>query len=237
MTFTTAALTDIGRVRQRNEDRFLRDDALRLYAVADGIGGLPGGAEAAKLTVTALQRRVSAARPTSAAAFVKVILAVHYEVAALGRDLSPGLGIGTTLTCGLIDGTSLLLAHVGDSRAYLLAAGQLTCLTEDHTVKNEARLRRARGEHVHVPLDQRQALTRCIGQPGEPEVDVTTHELQSGDRLFLATDGIARVLPDEILATVIAPPTAPQACLDEAVRLTNDVGGPDNATAVLIACA
>ncbi len=234
MKLTSAALTDIGRVRRQNEDRFLKNDDLRLFGVADGVGGLPGGAEAAKLTVETLQAAIADKFPANDTALIRVVREVNNRVAELGQLLSPGLGIGTTLTVGLIHQDILRIAHVGDSRCYLWREGTLHQVTEDHSVENEARARRARGEIVDVPMQHRNALTRCIGQPYDPEVDVVTIPLQAGDRILFASDGITRVLDDPQLAVMLAPPTPPQRCLEEIVHLTNDEGGPDNATAVLI---
>lgn len=231
MQLLTAALTDIGRMRRQNQDRFLHDEALALYGVADGIGGLPAGAEAAEHTVQVLRELVRRTTPRSPEAFGRLVETVNHEVAALGTRLSPGLGIGTTLTCGLIRGTTCLLAHVGDSRCYLYRDGVLRALTEDHTVENDLR---HLGGVTGLPESQRGALTRCIGQPENPVVAVSHHDLQQGDRLLFATDGVSRVLGDARLAATLARDLAPRETLEILIELANHRGGPDNATAVLV---
>lgn len=234
MKLTSVALTDIGRVRRQNEDRFVCNDALGLYGVADGVGGLPAGADAAALTIQSLETLVQRAYPEHEASFADLVVEVNHRVAQLGLRLSPGLGIGTTLTCGLIRDNRLRIAHVGDSRSYLLRDGRLRQMTEDHSVENEARARRARGETVDVPAQHRNALTRCIGQPYDPEVDVSTIPLHAGDRVLFASDGITRVLDPTELTEFLLAPKPPLSVLEDIIRVTNQHGGPDNSTAVLI---
>jgi serine/threonine protein phosphatase PrpC len=231
MLLFSAALTDIGRMRRQNQDRFVHDETLALYGVADGIGGLPGGAEAAEHTVGVLRDKVRGMRPASPSAFARLIEAVNHEVALLGLRLSPEQGIGTTLTCGLVADGTCLLAHVGDSRCYLYRDGLLQALTEDHTVENEMR---QLGGLDGLPESQRGALTRCIGQPVTPVVAVSRHELRVGDRLLFATDGVSRVLGDARLGEVLARRLPPQETLELLVELANRRGGPDNATAVIV---
>jgi len=233
LTLHAAAATDIGRVRRENQDRFLLDAAGRLFGVADGIGGLPGGAEAAQLAVEAFARWMAtdaSPDPDLAAA----LRDANDSVALLGRRISPAVGIGTTLTVGSLAGSSLRLAHVGDSRCYGWRAGQLELLTEDHSVENEARRRRARGEQVYFQPSQRGALTRCIGQPPPLEVDVTVRALLPGDRYVFCTDGISRLVADLELRDLLAATDEPQAVVDRLVEVALKRGGPDNATAVAV---
>lgn len=231
MKFRSAALTDIGKVRLENEDRFLCNDALGLFGVADGIGGLPGGGEAAELTVQDIVRRIEQDRKID---LVTLTQTVSGAVQVLGQELNPPYGIGTTLTFGTFKDGRLQLAHVGDSRAYVLQKGDFIRLTEDHTVENEARRLRARGEAVEVNASNRNALTRCIGQPGVPEVDFQEFIVSSRDRYFFTTDGICRMLSDEELSDILAGPERPAEMLKIIVDLALKRGGHDNLTAVLV---
>ena len=230
----SAALTDIGRVRRQNEDRFLHEPDLAAFGVADGIGGLPGGALAAGAAVEGLRESLARHLPQRAEELVPQVLQINTEVGRLGEQISPGVGIGTTLTFGVIVGGRLLLAHVGDSRCYLLSGGRFEMLTEDHSVENEARHRRARGEQAEYAERYRQALTRCIGQPADPLVDVSEHPLAADDVLLFATDGVARVLSDAELASTIGAPGPLEERLAALIARANALGGPDNATAVLV---
>lgn len=232
MKYRSAALTDIGMTRAENEDRFLREDALGLFGVADGIGGLPGGAEAAEHTVKLLAAALEKAPVT--ADLVTLTQDVSMRVRELGQQINPPFGIGTTLTYGLLRDGQLHLAHVGDSRAYVLQKGDFLRLTEDHTVENEARALRARGEFIEVSSANRNALTRCIGQPGLPEVDVQEFAVSKGDRYFFTTDGICRMITDQELADIIAGPESPEEMLQSVIDLALKRGGHDNLTAVLV---
>lgn len=233
LTLHAAAATDIGRVRRENQDRFLLDAAGRLFGVADGIGGLPGGAEAAQLAVEAFVRWMAAdASPDPD--LVAALREANESVALLGRRISPAVGIGTTLTVGSLAGNALRLAHVGDSRCYGWRAGKLELLTEDHSVENEARRRRAQGEKVYYQASQRGALTRCIGQPPPLEVDVTVRPLLPGDRYVFCTDGVSRLVEDLELRDLLASANGPQSVVDRLVEVALQRGGPDNATAVAV---
>ncbi|HEY0968704.1 MAG TPA: PP2C family serine/threonine-protein phosphatase [Opitutaceae bacterium] len=234
MRLSSAALTDIGRVRRQNEDRFLRDEARAAYGVADGVGGLPGGAEAAQRALDVVAQALAAASPLAAEDLIAIAQTANTNVGALGQAMSPNVGIGTTLTFGVFRDSALFLANVGDSRCYRIRSGELTLLTEDHSVENEARQRRAKGEQVFVHEHYRNALTRCIGQPTPPEVDVQTLPIASGDLYLFVTDGVTRMLSEMDLLRVLSRPIPLQERLVEVVRWANARGGPDNSTAVLI---
>lgn len=234
LSLRASALTDIGRVRRENEDRYLLDQKINLFGVADGVGGLPGGAEAAQLAVdeiAAAFQQVSAARPPD---LVHIVQHANDVVAALGRRMSPAMGIGSTLTFGWIADATLRLAHVGDSRCYFARERNFRRLTEDHSVENEARMRRARGEVVYYHEANRNALTRCIGQPTPPEVDVIAQPLAVGDRYLFCTDGVTRMMPDSELGGLVMQGGTPDEIAREIVELAVRRGGPDNATVVLV---
>lgn len=232
MLLRSAALTDIGRIRRFNEDRLLHDETLQLFGVADGVGGLPGGAEAAQCAIETVHQAVktSHADPDLNA----ITLEANQAVAQLGFRLSPHFGIGSTLTYGLFRRGQVQIAHVGDSRCYLLRGGQIECLTMDHSVENEARARRARGELVWINEQHRQALTRCIGQNSPLEVDIIERTLQAGDRFLFTTDGVTKLVLEDELSKLISPNNPPDAILKNLIDLTNRRGGVDNSTAVIV---
>lgn len=227
-----ASHSDIGRVRQRNEDRLILDEQLGLFGVADGVGGLPGGAEAAELSLHTIAQNlpVDVANPD----LVKIVRATNKAVYELGRTLSPGTGIGSTLCVGRVHHAHLQIAHVGDSRCYCLRGEEITPLTEDHSVENEIRQRRARGEDVHFQEYNRNALTRCIGQPTKLEVDVVDYALQSGDRILFCTDGITGLVSDKELGDSLGRHEEPKPALHEIIELALSRGGHDNATGVVL---
>ncbi|OAM87513.1 protein phosphatase 2C domain-containing protein [Termitidicoccus mucosus] len=231
MQLRSAARTDIGKVRHHNEDRLLCDDRLRLYGVADGIGGLPGGADAAQLAVELVQVGIRDLGDLSQLA--DVVREINDAVATLGRRVSPHYGIGTTLTFGVFRDGCLDLAHVGDSRCYCLRDGRLACLTTDHSVENEARAKAAQGQPYWYNPSQRNALTRCIGQLADLEVDTLHRRLQDGDRYLFCSDGITKQIDETELASRLAA-AAPDEIIRGLVDLASHRGGYDNATAVLV---
>jgi len=230
----SAALSDIGRVRRKNEDRFLRDETAMIFGVADGVGGLPGGAEAAQDAIDEITAGLRSVPPGGTPDLTAIVDRANEHVHALGAKLSPVMGIGSTLTFGYVRDGTLRLAHVGDSRCYAWRKGEIVQLTDDHSVENEARLRRAKGEVVYYHEANRNALTRCIGQPGTPAVDLIERPIQAGDRYLFCTDGVTRLIRNSELAEMIALPADPEKTLSEIIALAVRRGGPDNATGVLV---
>lgn len=234
MTLLRAACySDIGKVRKENEDRMLFNEAAMLFGVADGVGGLPGGAEAAQTAVDVVNNAVNALAPEAPLDLRAIVTSANDAVVALGLKISPGLGIGSTLTLACVRQSRLKLAHVGDSRAFFLRSRELVRLTEDHSVENEARRRRARGEVVYYSESQRGALTRCIGQTVPPEVDLIDLPLLAGDRYFFCTDGITRLVSERELRDICFSGESPDAVVRGFVDLAVERGGPDNASAVV----
>jgi serine/threonine protein phosphatase PrpC len=231
----SAAVSDIGRVRRNNEDRYIQDEAAMLFGVADGVGGLPGGAEAAQRTVDEVidgfKRQIKKGSPID---LTEIVQRANHVVHGMGVTLSPVMGIGSTLTFGYVQGSNLTIAHVGDSRCYRWRPQEFMQLTDDHSVENEAKLRRARGEVIYYHEANRNALTRCVGQPGAPEVDLIACPLRTGDRFLFCTDGITRMVRDSELAESMAKPLEPEELLREIITLAIRRGGPDNATGVMV---
>lgn len=234
LSLRAAALTDIGRVRRENEDRFILDEGRFVFGVADGVGGLPGGGEAAQLAADEIIAAFHALPPEQKADLVSIVRHANEMVAALGRKMSPAMGIGTTMTFGCVQSGVLRIAHVGDSRVYGSRGAGFAQLSEDHSVENEARMRRARGDVVYYHEANRNALTRCIGQPTPPEVDVIERPLAAGDRYLFCTDGVTRMIPNPEIGALLTGGASPQAVIDELVGLAVRRGGPDNATGVVV---
>ena len=234
MRIRSAALTDIGKVREENEDRYLCDNELQLYAIADGIGGLAGGAQAAQETITQLSALTRALPVDDAWDFQTLFTTINQHVASVGLSIDATFGIGTTLTAVRLYDRRLQLAHVGDSCCYLWREGALEKITHDHTVENEMKARHGHGAVIFLNPRTRNALTRCIGQPIAPEAELLMRPLKDGDRLLLCSDGITRCMGEHELAQVLAVAAEPMAGLTEIIDLASLRGGHDNATGVLI---
>jgi len=212
----------------------MQNDALGVYGVADGVGGLPGGEEAAQLAVDEITKAVKELPPQGEPDLTAAVQHANRSVAQLGQRLSPGMGIGTTLTFGLVRAGRIHLAHIGDSRCYVWHAGEFEALTRDHSVESDARVRRAKGEVVYYHQSNRNALTRCIGQPTPPEVDLLTRTLVAGERYLFCSDGVTRLIRESELGDMVGVDAEPEQVLRDIVELANKRGGPDNSTAILI---
>ncbi len=234
MTLRTAAFSDIGHVRPENEDSILRDEAYGLFAVADGIGGLPAGAQASHLAVEALDAWIRGLPPDKKPDYKAGIAEVNKKVNELGRILSPQYGIGTTLTAAHFTDDTMTVMHVGDSTLYRFRDGELEVLTTEHNLGNEIRLRMARGESVAHFHENRAALTRCIGQPTPVEADIETMPIKPGDRYLFCSDGITRCIHAPELTRHLREATDPMTLSRKLVARANEQGGLDNASVVLV---
>ncbi|HEX6207682.1 MAG TPA: Stp1/IreP family PP2C-type Ser/Thr phosphatase [Actinomycetota bacterium] len=223
------ATTDVGVVREQNEDAYLV--RAPIYAVADGMGGHQGGEVASRLALETLDRRSREDHEVDLRAAVKDANRVVLDRASGDTELA---GMGTTLTLLRIEGPRVRLAHVGDSRAYLLRDGDLRQLTDDHTLVNkmvkEGKLTTSEARiHPH-----RSILTRALGVDGDVEVDVFTVDVDLGDRILLCSDGLTAIVSDEVIRGVLTSQGDPQAACDELVAMANRGGGPDNITVVVL---
>ena len=229
------ATTDVGRVRTINQDSFLVLDDRGLYAVADGMGGHQGGEVASTLAVEALRATfVGGTSDALAEAIEEANLRIH-ERGEADPDLQ---GMGTTVVAVAVveddDGGSLLIANVGDSRGYLFRDGDLTQLTEDHSMVadlvREGRITEAEAE-VHP---QRNIVTRVLGVYDQVDIDLWPVDVVRGDRLLLCSDGLFNEVAADQTASVLRRLSDPQEAADELVRLANEGGGRDNITVLVV---
>ena len=228
MRITAAAGTDIGRVREGNEDAFLNDAPL--FAVADGIGGHQGGEVASRLALETLEVLFKRGRGTLADHVRDANRAVFERS---GRDAAVA-GMGTTLTAAVAEAGRLRLAHVGDSRAYLLRGGKLRMLTEDHTLVQRMV---ERGEITEQEADvhpHRSVLTRALGTEPDVQIDEGVLDAQDGDRILLCSDGLSGMVPDEEIEGILRDAAEPKDAVRELVRAANAAGGADNITVLVL---
>jgi PPM family protein phosphatase len=234
-----AAKSDIGRVRTNNEDCLLVDERLGLLIVADGMGGHAGGEVASALAVGAIAAYVkghlAGAEPTNQrAALLQATIHTADEViwttAHTHRELQD---MGTTVVLALCQGDQIHIAHVGDSRAYLLHDGELRQLTEDHSVvaqlikAGQLTPRKARSH----PL--RHQITRNLGRRGAV-ADLHCVTWQRGDSLLLCSDGLTNMVDDRHIAELILRAgTDVQAACEALVARANANGGKDNISVIL----
>ena len=225
----------VGKVRKGNEDALLLRDSV--YAVADGMGGHLAG-EVASATalepVEQLDGRIFQDDTTAVTALRDAVVAANERVSRLAQENPDYRGMGTTLTAALVEGRRLHVAHVGDSRAYLLRDGQFSQLTDDHTLVqhlvDEGQI--TREEAAHHP--QRSVVTRAIGVSEDVDVDSMSLELVPGDQLLLCSDGLTGVVEDEAIARTLLETEDPDAAVATLIELANAAGGPDNITVLLL---
>lgn len=234
MNLRSSALSDIGRVRPENEDSYLCNDTQQIYAVADGIGGLPSGAQASEMAVEVLAQIFSKYQPGLPVDYQSVVEQINDKVFLLGRVLSPQFGIGSTLTFAHITGTKINLGHVGDSTALRVRAKQIEQLTTDHTIENELREREARGESLSLLMENRNALTRCIGQPPPILAHCSKHTVLPRDRYLLCSDGISRYIAMQEIEEIMLQASEPGEAAQMLINRANERGGLDNSTAVVL---
>ena len=236
MALKRGAATDPGRMRDGNEDSYMAAGALA--AVADGMGGHRAG-EVASATAMEQLRSLPGGGPwlddqAAAEALKRAVAEANRRIRDLAASDKALEGMGTTLTALLEDGDSVHLAHVGDSRAYLLRHGELSSLTEDHTLVAElVRQGRLRPEDAERH-PQRNIITRALGVDADVEIDTATYKIVPGDRLLLCTDGLSGVVDQARIRNVLLRTPDPQQAADRLVAMANEAGGPDNITVIVL---
>jgi PPM family protein phosphatase len=221
------ARTDVGRVREGNEDGFVASEPL--FAVADGMGGHQGGEVASKVALETLQKAAD-----GTADLAQVVQEANRAVFARASQDPALLGMGTTLTAVLVEDHRLHLAHVGDSRMYLARDGRLERITRDHTVV-EGMVEQGRLTPEEAAIHpQRSILTRALGVEDDIQVDETDLDVRPGDRVLLCSDGLTGMVDEDEILRLLGEHQDPQAATDALVDAANRAGGQDNITAVIL---
>ena len=226
-----AGVTDVGRVRDGNEDDFIdQADRLGLVAVADGMGGHRAGEVASATALEALRAAVANGRSLRDA--IEGANDAVLQKSESHRELH---GMGTTLTAGMLgsDG-QLVVGHVGDSRAYLVRDGELTQITNDHSLVEEmVRGGELTPEQAEVH-PRRSIITRALGIDPQVEVDEYPIDLRPGDRILLCSDGLTTMVRPDDIAGILNRQHDPKRAAQLLVDAANEAGGEDNVTAVII---
>jgi protein phosphatase len=238
------SFTDVGRVREGNEDSLLvvAPDGPRkgqvVVAVADGMGGHNAGEVASAMAVDSLRRVVEAAEPAlepDALLTDGVSLGNRTIWDAAAEDVAKD-GMGTTLVCAFLDESGkVVIANVGDSRAYAYLGGQVHLVTADHTWVNEQVLAGYLSPSDARSSPYRNLLTRTLGNSPRVDVDLFTGlHLEAGDGLILVSDGVTGYLDEGDFTTVLRETESAQAAAERMVSEAVERGGADNATAVVV---
>ena len=222
--------TEVGHVREHNEDSLLVLPPL--FAVADGMGGHEAGEVASELTIKTLAELAPSS--LDADALERAVEAANLNVIKAPHEGIGRVGMGTTLTCAMIEKERLIIAQVGDSRAYLLHQGSLQQLTRDHSLMADmieaGQLTEAEAR-VHP---NRSVITRAIGSDPHMKPDIYELNVSTGDRILLCSDGICTMIEDHEIESIMTHSASAQDCADALVEAALTAGGYDNATAVVI---
>ncbi|MDD6652108.1 MAG: Stp1/IreP family PP2C-type Ser/Thr phosphatase [Eggerthellales bacterium] len=221
--------TDVGCVRERNEDSLVVSPPL--FAVADGMGGHAAGDVASETAVETLQKFA----PTSANVEDLGQAVINANMAVIEESRKAGLeGMGTTMTAAVIEKSRIAIAHVGDSRAYLLHHGRLQQITRDHSLMADMieAGRITPEEARHHP--NRSIITRALGSDPAMQPDLYELTASPGDRLLLCSDGLYSMVEDEQIQSILARTRDPQRCASALVNAAIAAGGLDNTTVIVV---
>ena len=248
-----AALTNVGRQREHNEDNFLVDKKLALFVVCDGMGGHAAGEVASAVAVRTLHEEIKKeyelvedymAKRSGAAKVSKrdilnmlefAVNRASSKVHAEAEKDPAKRGMGTTLVTVLIAGNQAFIIYVGDSRIYLLRDGVLEQVTEDHTVYNELIKRKKLSRERIEQLAPKNAITRAVGVYEHAEPDTLVLDLIAGDRFLLCSDGLSGYFEDDLegLGRYLLDPDA-DSVVKKLIDAANEQGGKDNITAMVV---
>jgi len=232
--------TNIGRVRKNNEDAYGIYPDLSLFIVADGLGGHAGGEVASRLAVETIKDGLVSTESYRSSAEIteRIIEAIKgannriIQRASMMYDLK---GMGTTVVVVKLEEDNAMIAHVGDSRMYLIRKNKITQITKDHTVVEEyIRLGLLTlQEALYHP--NRHMLSRALGVSYDIDVDVADIQIAEGDIIILCTDGLTNMLSEkEILSAITELMPSPEKITDRLITLANNHGGIDNITVITI---
>ncbi|MEK6239696.1 MAG: protein phosphatase 2C domain-containing protein [Planctomycetales bacterium] len=240
---TFAAISDIGKTRKVNQDRWLADPEQGLYLVADGLGGHAAGDVAAQFVVELFPKVLrdeltgisDLAQPEAAQAVSRAVEKVSQRLWDAAAKRASQQGMGSTIVLALVRESRALIAHLGDSRAYLRRGNDLRPITNDHSLVqlllDSGRI--SATEAARHP--SRGKLLRFAGMSDPAVAEVQLLDLQSGDRVLMCSDGLSGMLNDAQMEFILrVEPELEKAC-DSLVAAANEAGGRDNITALMVA--
>jgi protein phosphatase len=246
MRITSCGITDVGVKRTNNEDNYLINDELNLFVVCDGMGGHAGGEFASAIAVNTVEEvlaggitapEVEAAREDGEVEVARE--RIRYAIRLAGKRIHEKAsaepdyhGMGTTCLVLLFDGANAFVAHVGDSRGYLVRDGKIEQLTEDHSLVNE-RIRAGLltpDQARHHKL--KNIITRSLGYTEDVEIDIQVRAVRRGDRFLLCSDGLSNLVDPAEIGEVVRS-MSPQPAARRLVQSACARGGDDNITAVI----
>ncbi len=232
-------ISDIGLVRVNNEDAFAELPEAHFFALADGMGGHKAGEVAAKLTIMSLCKSIEDNPPLSSIEevmelFHEAIIQANRIVYSMGSQNEKLGGMGTTLCCLKLFGTSIVYAHVGDSRIYRFRNHKLDLLTHDHSLKHQLILKGELDEQSALLFPYKNIITRSIGTHAQVEPEIAASPFFPGDLYFLCSDGLTDYVSDQEISQVLEQESSIKDAADRMITLAKAKGGNDNITVVII---
>lgn len=241
VTWQVASVTDPGIKRTENQDNMFVSSDNRLLVVADGMGGMKGGSKASKLAINAVEKLWNEKQPDALDQMV-IQTWLQEAVSNANQDVFDAAAadpavkdMGTTIVAAIHcpDGR-VQIAHVGDSRAYMVRDGKTIVLTQDHSVVMEMVLQGRMSEEQLRNSPFRHYLTRCVGHKSKVEIDKTPAEIKPGDWLILSSDGLSTVVHDENIGDIVSTCETPRDACQKLLKATLDGGAPDNVTMIVV---
>lgn len=242
LPFTWAALTDVGRCREQNEDAFIVEPEAGLFLVSDGMGGHPGGEVASDFVAENLSVRIETGlhklrskSPRAVRNLLKRAVGFHSrELYHEAQSESGPSGMGATVVLCLLLNGRCYVVNVGDSRLYRLRKKRFVQVSHDHSFVNELIQNGQLDPNSAFGHPDSAILTQYMGMPAETRPHIRSFGLKPGDRLLLCTDGLTDMLPDEAIKAVLLDNPDPRQAVRQLTDRANAAGGYDNITAVLI---
>jgi protein phosphatase len=245
----SGGMSDVGRVRTNNEDSFQILDSLKLYVLSDGMGGEAHGEVASALAVDTIVKHCTEATPDAEVTLLgtvtdnfcertrrlqNAVRQANLNIFESSQKNPAQRGMGATVTTVWADEDKLSVAHVGDSRAYLLRTGSLQQLTSDHSLVAEQVRRGIITPQQAEESEMQSVLLRALGAHPDVEVDVDEVGVYPGDVLLLCSDGLTRMVTEPEIAGTLQAETRPVAAAQKLVDLANERGGLDNVTVIVV---
>ncbi|KAB3535229.1 Stp1/IreP family PP2C-type Ser/Thr phosphatase [Alkaliphilus pronyensis] len=234
-------ITDIGKVRDINEDNYcIIDEKIKLFMVADGMGGHNGGEVASQIAIDTIKEHIlKYLEDENEDESIKGIMfeafnRANKEIYKRGMEDTECDGMGTTATLALYANNKMYLGHIGDSRGYLIRGGAIGQITQDHSLVAELLRKGSISEREAMKHPQKNIITKALGTNEEAKADIFKLDFNNGDVLVLCTDGLSNFVDKyEIEKTVLENDDCQKSCL-QLVELANQRGGYDNITIIII---
>jgi protein phosphatase len=245
----SSGLSDVGRVRTNNEDSFRIVEALNLFILSDGMGGEAHGEVASAMAVDVINKYCESEKEDSGATVLdeapatissqtrrlkSAVRQANFQIFQAAQKNPEQRGMGATITAMWLKDTMLSIAHVGDSRAYLLRSGNLQQLTSDHSLVAEQVRRGLITPQQAEESEMQSVLLRALGAHPEVEIDTDEVEIIPRDVLLLCSDGLTRMVTEPEIAGALQAETVPSAAAERLIALANENGGVDNVTVIVV---